>query len=79
MVPVTTMEGMPVLTPKERTELLRSPAEAEAEINPAGTCEIDAKTFKDRFTGFVRRETIATHGISAGVSLRLRSSRSMTS
>ncbi len=51
MVPVTTMEEIPVLSDAERDELLKSLKEAEARA----TTEYDPKTFKDRLIGIYRR------------------------
>jgi len=58
MVPVTTMEEIPVLSEAERDELLKSlkEAEARAKAGQAGqTTEYDPKTFKDRLIGIYRR------------------------
>jgi hypothetical protein len=48
MVPVTTMDEVPVLTDEERTELLASLAQAESEIKAGKGADYDPKTFKDR-------------------------------
>ncbi|MBV8568576.1 MAG: hypothetical protein JO366_13900 [Methylobacteriaceae bacterium] len=45
-VPVTTMEEMPVLTPDERAELLRSLEEAEASIKAGEGVEYDPEELK---------------------------------
>lgn len=48
MVPVTTMEEVPVLDNSERAELLGSLKEAEADIKGGKGAEYDPRTFKDR-------------------------------
>jgi hypothetical protein len=55
MVPVTTMEEIPVLSEAERDELLKSLKEAEARAKAGQTTEYDPKTFKDRLIGIYRR------------------------
>jgi hypothetical protein len=55
MVPVTTMEEMPVLNDVERAELLASLKQAEAEIEAGEAIDYDPKTFKDRLLGIYRR------------------------
>ncbi len=55
MVPVTTMEEIPVLSDAERDELLKSLKEAEARAKAGQTTEYDPKTFKDRLIGIYRR------------------------
>jgi hypothetical protein len=55
MVPVTTMEDIPVLTEEERTELLASIKEAEVEIKAGKGIDYDPKKFKDRLVGIYRR------------------------
>jgi hypothetical protein len=55
MVPVTTMEEIPVLEETERAELLASLEQAEAEIKAGKAIEHDPKTFKDRLLGIYRR------------------------
>lgn len=54
-VPVTTMEEIPVLSEKERAELLRSLKEAEAQIKAGKGIEFDPKTFKKRMMDIYRR------------------------
>jgi hypothetical protein len=54
MVPVTTMEEIPVLSEEERAELLRSLKEAEARIAAGEASDYDAATFKDRLIGIYR-------------------------
>ena len=55
MVPVTTMEEIPVLSEAERDELLKSLREAEARAKAGQTTEYDPKTFKDRLIAIYRR------------------------
>jgi hypothetical protein len=47
MVPVTTMEELPILDEKERAELLGSLKEAEAEIKAGKGAEYEPKAFKE--------------------------------
>jgi hypothetical protein len=54
MVPVTTMEEIPVLTDEERAELLASLQEAEAQIKAGNYTEYDPKEFRDRFMRIYR-------------------------
>ena len=54
MVPVTTMEEIPVLSEAEREELLTSLKEAEARAKAGQTTDYDPKTFKDRLIGIYR-------------------------
>jgi len=53
-VPVTTMEDVPVLSKKERAELLTSLEEAQARVKAGKAVEYDAKAFKDRLVGIYR-------------------------
>ncbi len=55
MVPVTTMEEIPVLADEERAELLASLKEAEAQIKAGKAIDYDRKKFKDRLVGIYRR------------------------
>jgi hypothetical protein len=55
MVPVTTMEEIPVLGDEERAELLASLKQAEAEIEAGKAMDYDPKKFKDRLLGIYRR------------------------
>jgi hypothetical protein len=48
MVPVTTMEEVPVLSERERAELRHSLAEAEARVKAGKGIDYDPGTFKDR-------------------------------
>jgi hypothetical protein len=54
MVPVTTMEEVPVLSEQERTELITSLKEAEARIKAGKGIDYDPKTFKDRLVRIYR-------------------------
>ena len=54
MVPVTTMEEIPVLSETERAELLASLKEAEKRVAAGEAVEFDPKTFKDRLLGIYR-------------------------
>jgi len=55
MVPVTTMEEVPVLSDEERTELLASLREAEARVEAGEAIDYDPKTFKERLIAIYRR------------------------
>jgi hypothetical protein len=54
MVPVTTMEEIPVLSETERAELLSSLKEAEARAKVGETTDYDPKSFRDRLVGIYR-------------------------
>lgn len=54
MVPVTTMEEVPVLTEEERAELMAALKEAEARIKAGEGIEYDPKTFKERLLRIYR-------------------------
>jgi hypothetical protein len=54
MVPVTTMVEIPVLSEKERTELLTSLKKAEVRAKANKATDYDPKTFKDRLIGIYR-------------------------
>jgi hypothetical protein len=54
MVPVTTMEEIPVLSEQERAELLRSLKEAEARVTAGEAVDYDPATFKHRLIGIYR-------------------------
>ena len=54
MVPVTTMEEIPVLTGKERAELVASLKDAQARIKAGKGVDYDPKTFKDRLLRIYR-------------------------
>jgi hypothetical protein len=55
MVPVTTMEELPILTDAERAELLASLKEAEGEIEAGRGVDYDPKTFKNRLLRIYHR------------------------
>lgn len=48
VVPVTTMEEIPVLSDKERTELTDALKRAQARVKAGKGIEYDPRTFKDR-------------------------------
>lgn len=54
MVPVTTMEELPVLSGKERADLRASLEEAEERIEAGQSVDYDAKTFKRRLLDIYR-------------------------
>jgi hypothetical protein len=54
MVPVTTMEEVPVLSDKERAELRTSLEEAEGRIKAGQGVDYDPETFKKRLTDIYR-------------------------
>ena len=54
MVPVTTMEEIPVLSDQERAELLASLEQAETRIENGQAIDYDPRTFKDRLLGIYR-------------------------
>ncbi len=54
MVPVTTMEELPVLSGKEQAELRRSLADAERRIKSGEGVDYDPKTFRKRLTDIYR-------------------------
>jgi hypothetical protein len=51
VVPVTTMEEIPVLSAKERADLLAVFKAAEARVKAGRAIDYDPKTFKDRLIG----------------------------
>ena len=53
-VPVTTMEEIPVLSNKERAELLASLKDAERRVKAGKAIAYDRKTFKKRLLGIYR-------------------------
>jgi hypothetical protein len=53
-VPVTTMEEIPVLSEKERADLVASLKEAEARIKAGKAIDYDRKTFKKRLLDIYR-------------------------
>lgn len=54
LVPVTTMEEIPVLSADEREELLTSLKEAEARVKAGKAVDYDRRTFKDRLIGILK-------------------------
>lgn len=54
MVPVTTMEELPVLSEKERTDLRASLEDAEARVKAGQAIDYDPKTFKRRLLDIYR-------------------------
>lgn len=54
MVPVTTMEELPVLSDKERADLRASLEEAEGRIEAGQGVDYDARTFKRRLLDIYR-------------------------
>jgi hypothetical protein len=54
MVPVTTMEELPVLSDKERAELRVSLEQAEGRIAAGQAIDYDRKTFKQRLLDIYR-------------------------
>ena len=54
MVPVTTLEEVPVLDDDERAELLASLKEAEADIKAGKGIEYDPKAFRERLLRIYR-------------------------
>jgi hypothetical protein len=55
MVPVTTMEEIPVLSDKERVELTTALRDAQARIKAGKGVDYDPRTFKDRLLAIYRR------------------------
>lgn len=54
MVPVTTMEELPVLSEKERAELVDSLRDSEAQIQSGNHSEYQPRAFKDRLIQIYR-------------------------
>jgi hypothetical protein len=54
VVPVTTMEEIPVLSSKERADLLASLKAAETRVKVGKAIDYDPKTFKDGLIGIYR-------------------------
>lgn len=54
MVPVTTMEEIPVLSAKERAELLASLKQAQVRVKAGKAIDYDPKTFKRRLVSIYR-------------------------
>lgn len=57
MVPVTTMEELPVLSDQEREKLLADLKAAEAEIASGHYTELDAEAFRQRLLDIYRNKT----------------------
>jgi hypothetical protein len=55
MVPITTMEEVPVLTPKERAALVASLEEAEARVKAGQFTDHDPVALKDRLLSIHRK------------------------
>ena len=53
-VPVTTMEEIPILSARERAELLASLEAAEARVKAGKAIDYDPKRFKERLIGIYR-------------------------
>ena len=49
LIPVTTMEEVPILSDTERADLLASLKEAEAQIADGRSVKYDSQTFRARF------------------------------
>ena len=54
MVPVTTMEEVPVLSEQERADLLKSLKDAEVRVKAGKAADYDPKTFKKRLIEIYR-------------------------
>ena len=54
MVPITTMEEIPVLSDKERAALTDSLRKAETRMKAGKGIDYDPRTFKDRLIGIYR-------------------------
>lgn len=61
LVPVTTMEEVPVLTAEERADLINSLEAAEARVEAGDFTEYDPETFKDRLLDIHRNAKRAKH------------------
>ena len=59
VVPVTTMEEIPVLSAKERADLLAVLKAAEARVKAGKAIDYDPKTFKDRLIGIYRARQVS--------------------
>ncbi|MGA8614687.1 MAG: hypothetical protein WB760_24055 [Xanthobacteraceae bacterium] len=55
MVPVTTMEEIPVLSGKERAELIARFKAAQARVKAGKAVDYDPETFKQRLVGIYRK------------------------
>ena len=54
IVPVTTMEEIPVLSDKERADFIDAMNEAQRRLQGGDAIEYDSKTFKDRLVSIYR-------------------------
>ena len=54
IVPVTTMEEIPVLSDKERADFIDAMNEAQRRLQDGDAIEYDSKTFKDRLVSIYR-------------------------
>jgi hypothetical protein len=54
MVPVTTMEEIPVLSERERAELTAALKAAETRVKAGEAVDYEPKTFRDRLVGIYR-------------------------
>jgi len=54
LVPVTTLEDLPILTEAEEKDLLGSLDQAESEIRSGKSIKYDPKIFRDRLLGIYR-------------------------
>jgi hypothetical protein len=55
LVPVTTMEEIPVLSERERAELAAALGAAETRVKAGKAIDYEPKSFKDRLIGIYRR------------------------
>jgi hypothetical protein len=55
LVPVTTMEEIPVLSGKERAELIARLKAAQARVKAGKAVDYDPETFKGRLVGIYRK------------------------
>jgi hypothetical protein len=54
MVPVTTMEEIPILSEQEREDLLESLRQAEARVKAGEAIDYDRKSFRERLIAVYR-------------------------
>jgi uncharacterized protein (DUF58 family) len=59
LIPVTTMEEVPVLTEQERAEMLAALKEAETRIDAGAYVVYDPATYKDRLMAIYREARAA--------------------
>jgi len=55
MVPVTTMEEIPILSGKERVELIARLTAAQARVKAGKAIDYDPETFQQRLVGIYRK------------------------